>query len=118
MMNENDMSPVLRLCYRYGVKPTESRFDAMLPRVMELAWTPFVVRDLTDEELKEHPDWCWYLDCPLPEDGQEVLISSPYFGVYIDNFYNEGECGLDGGEEIRNDMAWMPLPPVYKGEVK
>lgn len=22
-MNENNMSPVQRLCYRYGVKPTE-----------------------------------------------------------------------------------------------
>lgn len=79
-------------------------------------WIPFHKRLLTEEEQKEHKDWCWILDCELPDDNQEVLISSPYFGVYIDTFYNDDGCSFDGGEEIKEGMAWMPLPEPYKKE--
>ena len=79
----------------------------------ESKWIPFHKRPLTEEEQKEHKDWCWILDCELPDDNQEVLISSPYFGVYIDTFYNDGECSFDGGEEINDGMAWQPLPEPY-----
>ena len=87
-----------------------------LTELSELHWIPFHKRPLTEEEQKEHKDWCWILDCELPDDNQEVLISSPYFGVYIDTFYNDGECSFDGGEEIKEGMAWMPLPEPYREE--
>jgi len=65
-----------------------------------------------------YPEWSYYLDCELPEDGDEILISSPTWGVYQDTFINEGSdgCYLEGDEEINDGMAWMPLPESYGGE--
>lgn len=81
----------------------------------ESKWIPFQVRELTDEEREEHPDWGWIIDGDVPEDGQEILISRGDW-VTTDTFIDEGECYLDGGWEIEKGMAWMPLPDPYKKE--
>lgn len=94
-MNENNMSPVQRLCYRYGVKPIESRFDVMLPKVMELAWIPCSER--------------------LPEHRLYVLVTYKYEYGLIDNgitWYSETENKWNTFREV---IAWMPLPDPYKG---
>lgn len=82
----------------------------------ENQWIPFHKRELTEEEQEMYPGWSYYLDCELPEDGEEIIISSPTWGVYIDTFNNEGSegCYLEGDEEIDDGMAWMPLPEPYK----
>ena len=81
-------------------------------------WIPFRKRELTEEEQEMYPEWSYWLDCELPEDGEEILISSPTWGVYKDTFNNEGSdgCYLEGEEEIDDGMAWMPLPEPWKGE--
>lgn len=81
-------------------------------------WVPFHKRELTEEEKEMYPEWSYYLDCELPEDGDEILISSPTWGVYQDTFNNEGSdgCYLEGDEEIDDGMAWMPLPEPYGGD--
>lgn len=81
-------------------------------------WIPFQKRELTEEEQEMYPEWSYYLDCELPDDGEEVLISSPTWGVYKDTFNNEGSdgCYLEGDEEINDGMAWQPLPEPWKGE--
>lgn len=81
-------------------------------------WIPFHKRELTEEEQEMYPEWSYYLDCELPEDGEEILVSSPTWGVYKDTFNNEGSdgCYLEGDEEIDDGMAWMPLPEPWKGE--
>lgn len=38
-------------------------------------WIPITTRPLTEEEKEAHPEWDEILDCPLPKDGEEVLIS-------------------------------------------
>ena len=78
-------------------------------------WTPFQVRELTDEEREKHPDWGWILDGDVPEDGQEILVSRGNW-VTTDTFLDDGECYLDGGWEIEEGMAWMPLPSPYQPE--
>lgn len=78
-------------------------------------WTPFQVRELTDEERERYPDWGWILDGDVPEDGQEILVSRGNW-VTTDTFLDEGECYLDGGWEIEEGMAWMPLPEPYQPE--
>ena len=36
-----------------------------------------------------------------------------------DTFINDGECYLDGGDDIDDGMAYMPLPEPYKdGDTK
>ena len=81
----------------------------------ESQWIPFEVRELTDEERERHPDWEWILDGDIPEDGQEILVSRGKW-VTADTFYDEGECYLDGGWEIEEGMAWMPLPRPFREE--
>jgi hypothetical protein len=57
------------------------------------------------------------LDCPLPDDGQEVLIS--WGGnVGIDVFIQDNEGCYFEGVDIDEVDAWMPLPQPYKAEVE
>lgn len=88
------------------------------PTIEPRKWIPFHKRELTEEEQEMYPEWSYYLDCELPEDGDEILISSPTWGVYQDTFNNEGSdgCYLEGDEEIDDGMAWMPLPEPWKEE--
>lgn len=88
------------------------------------AWTPIKYRPLTEEERVEFSEY-WGVeycdtvsevafDCPMPEDQQEILISTEY-GVYLD------VCSYDPDEgyalEDRGDwegvLAWMPRPAPY-----
>ena len=78
-------------------------------------WIPFTKRPLTDEEKQEYPDWAYIFDCPLPDDEEEILLSNGKH-VWMDTFINDGECYLDGGDDIDEGMAWMPLPEPYKEE--
>ena len=80
-------------------------------------WIPFKKRPLTDEEKEEYPDWIYIFDCPLPDDEEEILLSNGKH-VWTDTFINDGECYLDGGDDIDEGMAWMPMPKPYKGGEK
>ena len=79
-------------------------------------WIPFKTRPLTDEEKQEYPDWTYIFDCPLPDDEEEILLSNGKY-VWTDTFINDGECYLDGGDDIDEGMAWLPLPEPYKEDV-
>ena len=78
----------------------------------EQRWIPFKKRPMTDEEREEYPDWVYIFDCPLPEDEEEILLTNGVH-VWTDTFINDGECYLDGGDDIDDDMAWMPMPKPY-----
>lgn len=86
-------------------------------------WIPIKTRPLTEEEKIYYEEYgAFYLDsifdCRLPEDGQEVLITTKYGTVEKTTFYNEGDDGsyfecYEGGGEV---LAWQPLPEPYKAE--
>ena len=71
-------------------------------------WEKFVLRPLTEEEQREHPDWCYILDCHTPDDGQEILVSDGRY-VWTDTFYQDEECYLDSGAELES-CWWQPMP--------
>ena len=76
-------------------------------------WIKFVLRPLTEEEQREHPDWCYILDCRTPDDNQEILVSDGRY-VWTDTFYQDGDqCYLDGGAELEN-CWWQPMPQPPK----
>ena len=84
-------------------------------------WIPLKTRPMTDEESTFYRDWAEYgaelFDCPLPDDGQEVLISV-YGGVEVDTFVQDANDGCYfEGRDIDDVDAWMPLPLPYKQEV-
>lgn len=78
-------------------------------------WIPFTRRPMTEEEQKDYPNCTFMFDCVLPDDGDEILVSNRRF-VWMDTFCSDVDgCYLDGGDDIDEDMAWMPLPKPYKG---
>lgn len=92
-------------------------------------WIPVKYRPLTGEEriaFAEHYgiEYCDTVDekafdCPMPEDGQEILISTSW-GVVEDEADNDidGEgfivYGLKGNGDWEGIDAWMPKPEPYK----
>lgn len=82
------------------------------------SWIPFKIRPLTDEEKDHHPDLIYMFDCPLPEDGQEILVSFLNGTVWVDEWSDDycNECGLASGSDVEEGMAWMPMPEAYRRE--
>lgn len=103
-------------------KPTDHFYaDCPLPTVTpEPGWIPFVKRPLTEDEQKNHPEWCYILDGAVPEDEQEILLCRPWrnaegYIIEMDRYCNNGdECYLEGACDIENGMYWMPLPKPPK----
>lgn len=59
-----------------------------------------------------------FLDCPMPNNYQDILICTKNGSVQADTFYvDEDGCYLDSGLDwIKDVVAWMPLPEPYRGE--
>ena len=77
-------------------------------------WIPFTRRPMTEEEQKDYPNCTFMVDCVLPDDGDEILVSNGRF-VWMDVFCIDIDgCYLDGGDDIDEGMAWMHLPEPYE----
>ena len=76
-------------------------------------WIPLTERPMTEEEREEY-EGIMILNCPLPKDGEEVLVS---YGDYvcIDTFHDDDGCYFED-VEIDDVEAWMPKPLPYKAE--
>ena len=84
-------------------------------------WIPLTKRPMTDEEREHYfeytdmriDDTYTILDCPLPDDGQEVLVS---WGGNVGNdvFIQDNEGCYFEGMDIDEVDAWMPLPKPYE----
>lgn len=73
-------------------------------RLME--WIPFEKK--YDEEMEGY-----ILSGSLPNDEQDVLVTDGK-RVWNDTFYNDGECYLDSGYDLFDEVtAWMPFPEPY-----
>lgn len=80
----------------------------------ESKWTPIVTRPLTDEDRKEYGVEIGFVyDCLLPEDSQDVLVTTPY-GVRQTTFYTDYGCYFENYEDEGDVIAWMPLPEPYR----
>ena len=85
-------------------------------------WIPITRRPmLPDEkeqfkEVLDYYDYAEIFNCPLPDDGQEVLITMNGW-VSIDTFSrdSDGGCSFEG-YDIDDISAWMPLPEPYREE--
>lgn len=90
--------------------------DALeLLKAQEPQWTPITLRPLTKEEKAEHPDWCYIIDSPTPDDGDEILVSDGK-NVWADVWGNNGtECYLESDHELEG-VAWMKMPTPWRKE--
>ena len=119
--------------HNYGEDPidkyTVAIIDNDIQTIAQLSpaqqWIPIKYRQMTDEEreyFEEHGLFALtdkdaiIFDCAMPDDGQEILISTKSGYVMSD------VCRIDDGHylEDRGDFdgvsAWMPLPEPYKDE--
>ena len=82
-------------------------------------WIPVKTRPMTEEEKEYYSEYLFegnglIYECPLPDDGQEVLITSKYGSVDKTTFYTD--CGnyFENYEDYDEVIAWQPLPEPYK----
>ena len=84
-------------------------------------WIPVKTRPMTEEEKEYYSEFLFegngiIYECTLPDDGQEVLITSKFGSVDKTTFYTD--CGnyFENYEDYDEVLAWQPLPLPYKEE--
>ena len=104
---------------KYSGKAIDEALD-MAIKALEQRWIPVKWHDITEEEREKEgypSEWVVLLDCILPEDGEEILITTKYGSVEKDTAYCDDGCYLDSCYDWVDDVvAWMPLPEPYKAE--
>ena len=82
-------------------------------------WIPVKTRPMTEEEKEYYSEYLFegnglIYECPLPEDGQEVLVTSKYGSVDKTTFCTD--CGnyFENYEDYDEVIAWQPLPEPFK----
>lgn len=111
----------------FWLRPTDEEREALSMasehlKSQALKWIPVKLVELTEEEKAKimledtgvvYDDLEYRYACPLPDDGDSVLISTDY-GVRRVDFVNDGDwCGFDG-YDAQEVYAWMPVPDVLK----
>ena len=83
-------------------------------------WIPVRYHYITDEEREEgciSEDIVYWLDCKLPEDEEEILITRKWRDGYIVEqdmcMVDDGYC-LDSGLDWIDVIAWQPLPLPFR----
>lgn len=79
---------------------------------------------LAIKALKQEPKWIpikyeypYMYDCPLPDDGQDVFITTCRGDVTVDTFCRDYKgCYFKTYCDDSDVVAWMPLPEPYKAE--
>lgn len=76
-------------------------------------WIPFKLRSCDEDEKKEYgTDQIW--DVPLPDNGEQILVSDGK-GVWEDMFVNDADgCDLEMVGGNLKGLAWMRMPDVWK----
>lgn len=82
-------------------------------------WIPITTRPMEEDEKPWHEscyDGAKILDCPLPEDGEDVLITVNGI-TWIDTFIRDETDGCYfESYDIEEVKAWKRLPEPYKAE--
>lgn len=84
-------------------------------------WIPFTQREMTEEEKEffDEEDEIYMLDCPLPEEDEEILVTYKFkdeLYVDMDTFLRDAfACYLDSGKDLVTEaIAWRRKPEPYK----
>ena len=117
--------------YSRDGKIRNEKDEALLMAIKALensSWIPVKTKKLSPEEIREfcekthefspeEIDGAWRYDCKLPEETQDVLITTRYEDVVITKFVVDScEWYFEDFEDEGDLLAWMPLPEPYKKE--
>lgn len=93
------------------------RTEATRKTVTEQRWIPVKYHELTEKERKEclfSADIKYMIDCKLPDDEQEIIVSDGRH-VWVDTCIVDDGYTLDSGHDwIEDVVAWMPMPEPYR----
>lgn len=94
-------------------------------KALDSQWIPITFRQADDEEYEKFierfddipREECKVYDCRMPDDGQEVLVTT--IGGYVceDIFCADPDYyGFENCSDPDDAIAWMPKPEPYKKE--
>lgn len=89
-------------------------------------WIPIKMRPGTDEEYEEFSQYgeCpredfRVFECQLPDDDQEVLVTTRWGEVCTDIWHRDIDCCyFENNSDDDDVIAWMPKPEGYQSEVE
>lgn len=88
--------------------------DVAIKALKDSSWIPIKTRKLTEEEKEEYPDCEFMYDCKLPDDGEEVLVTTFAGNVTLDTFCRDDGCYFETYCEENEVIAWKPKPKPYE----
>lgn len=83
----------------------------------ENGWIPVKYHKISEKEREEESiskDIQCMLDCKMPDDGQEILVTNGETTWKDTCFIDSNEYYLDGGYDWIDITAWQPLPNPMK----
>lgn len=87
-----------------------------------MKWNKLTVRELTKEEQEEYGDLYNFMwDGPIPELGEEVLVTVPLSSGKFINTYTDAWIEFDNGvgfEYTDNDVIYWMEMPQYNRELE
>lgn len=106
--------------YTIAIIDNDAQTIAQLPSAQQ--WHVIKKRPMTNDEHIEWSEKVGYdieyedafIYSNLPDDGEEVLVSSQYGNVYVDKFCQDEGCYFEENGDMDGIVAWMPLPEPYK----
>lgn len=126
MTNKEAIEKLKEILFMTGYKEA---LDLAIKALESSSWIPVETRELSAEEIEELIEqtehmysadeigkWCYC--CSLPEDDQDVLITTKLGYVTMVTFYADDVygCYFEGYEDRDDVLAWMPLPKRYTKE--
>ncbi len=88
----------------------------VLEQESKTEWIPIKYRKPTEEEITEcdFPKEAMIYDCKLPDDNEEVQITTSDGCVVQTTFYTDDGCYFECYEDYGEVVAWQPLPQPYR----
>jgi hypothetical protein len=83
----------------------------------ENGWIPVKYHQISEKEREEEfllKDIQYMLDCKMPDDGQEILVTNGGTTWQDTSFIDCDGYYLDSGYDWIEITAWRPLPEPYK----
>ena len=83
----------------------------------ENGWTPVKYHQISEKERAEESisnDIQYILDCKMPDDEQEILVTNGETTWQDTNFIDCDGYYLDSNYDWIDITAWQPLPEPYK----
>jgi hypothetical protein len=111
-------------CYKYAgvyVKAIQDMIEQLLTDLeqdeKENGWIPVKYHQISEKEREEESisrDIHYMLNCKMPDDGQEILVTNGESTWQDTSFIDCDGYYLDSGYDWIEITAWRPLPEPYK----